>query len=156
MWNVFAGVRGFAVAREKSNAPVGKTPQDVLLAFFAEMYEWERAVVQADKAARRKHQDLDCALWRRRRKAIVSRFCTARKRVYSEPLSFSEQPEYDPATEDITEVVEEKPRRVVVRTQQRAGWKYKRRFAILKKGDRWLIDSWQWSFDGVKWRNGIM
>ena len=132
------------------------TPRDVLVAFFTEMCEWERAVVQADKAARRSHQDIDCDLWRQRRKAIVTRYCTARKRAYSEPLAYGEPPQYDPATEDVTEVVQETPRRVVAYTQQRAGWKCKRRFVVVKKGDRWLVDSWQSSFDGVQWRRGII
>jgi NTF2 fold immunity protein len=127
------------------------TPEAVLRAFFAAMCKWER---HAFKEAEKTEEPDDAALLEGRNK-IVTEYCTAKRRVYSEPLSYGDPPEYDPRTEDVIEVVEESPSRVVIFTKQREGFKNKRRFVLMRKSGRWLLDSWQWQ-DGTKWQRGII
>src|SRR5438105_2766503 len=85
------------------------TPAVVLRAFFSAMCLWERKAFKASEGPR----ELSDAVLRKTRKAIVSEYCTPRRRVYSEPLAYGDPPEYDPDTEEILEAIEESPSRVV-------------------------------------------
>lgn len=143
------------MSEDRANNPAEMTAREVLMAFLTEMCAWERAACKADQTARRGHQNIDPEIWAAQRDAITGKYCTPKKRVYSGPLSFGEPPQYDPETEDITEIVEESPRRMVFLTQQRAGFKNKRRFVVLNRGSQWFVDNWQW-LKGDKWSRGVI
>jgi hypothetical protein len=128
-------------------------PEDVLRAFWTAMCAWERRAWQSFKTARQ--VDLNVAALSAERAAIIGEHCTPKPRVYSGPLSCGDPPQYDPDTEDVLEVVQETARRVAIHTQQRVGFKNRRKFIMLKQGDRWLLDNWQVLL-GSKWSRGII
>lgn len=129
---------------------------DVLRAFWAAMYKWERRAWRLCRPSKATGAAvLDTTPLETERAAIVTKFCTPKRRAYSEGFSCGDPTKYDPTTEDVLEVVAESPRRVVVHTQQRAGSEDRRRYVLLRRGDHWLLDSWQWECDG-KWERGII
>jgi hypothetical protein len=126
---------------------------DVLRAFWTAMCEWERRAVRLARAAR--PAILDVAPLAAERDAIIETYCTPKRRVFSKSVGFGDPPEYDPDNEWVLEVVAETPRRVVIHTQQVGGFQQRRRYAVLRRGDRWLLDGWQ-SLSGEKWVRGII
>ena len=144
------------MAKSLSQTGEGPRPEVVLRAFFVAMNRWERSVWRANERllkAGRPHQ-LDQNHWLQQKLAIIVEHCTAKRRVYTEGLSFGDPPKYDPA-EEITGVEYESSSRVVVFTQQLTGFENRRRFVLLKRGGRWQIDNVQWQ-DGRRWERDIL
>jgi hypothetical protein len=128
-------------------------PMEVLTAFWVAMCEWERRAFRTLKTADR--TALDVARLQAERAMIVSEFCTPKRRAYSEPLSCGDPTMYDPDTEEVLEAVSDSPRRIVIHTLQRTGFKDRRKYILLRRGDWWLLDNWQ-SLSAGKWRRGII
>ena len=128
------------------------TPQEVLLAFWAAMNKWERRVIREDE----KSGDVDRKSVIKERDEIIDEYCTPKRRVGSKGLSFGFPPKFDPKTEEILEIVDESPTRVVIYTQEHAGFENKRRFVMLRQGGRWSLDSFQWQLVNKKWERGII
>jgi hypothetical protein len=128
-------------------------PVDVLRAFWTAMCEWERRAFRFSQMTPLTRENV--APLANERAAIVAEYCTPKKRVNSEPFSCGDPPQYDPDNEDVLEVVAEGPRRVVVHTQQRAGFQDRRKYVVLRRENRWFIDSWQ-SLSNGKWARGIV
>jgi NTF2 fold immunity protein len=126
-------------------------PVEVLFAFFAAMRKWER---HAFREFEKSGEVADDALLEGRNK-IIAEYCTPKRRAYSESLSFGDPPEYDPKIEHVMKVVEESSSRVLIFTKRTDEFAEKRRYLLLRKGGRWLLDSWQWQ-DGKKWARGII
>ena len=68
------------------------SPKEVLFAFFAAMCRWERYAFRRTEKVGEAEDD---ALLEGRNR-IITEYCTPKRRVYSEPLSFGDPPEYDP------------------------------------------------------------
>lgn len=126
-------------------------PKEVLFAFFAAMCKWER---HAFRESEKSGEAADDALLEGRNR-IIAEYCTPKRRAYSEPLCFGDPPEYDPKIEQVLKVVEESSSRVLIFTKRTDEFEEKRRYSLLRKGGRWLLDSWQWQ-DGKKWARGII
>ena len=74
---------------------------------------------------------------------------TARRKSASKDGKTASPSDYDPQTQMILETIYETPRRVLIDTvdQKRFGKKY--RYVLLKKSEKWLIDSKKfYAFDG--------
>lgn len=128
-------------------------PVEVLRAFWTAMCDWERRAFQLRPSPQ--SAALDVAQVVAERTAIIAEYCTPKRRVSSESLTCGDPTVYDPAAEDVQEVVTESPHRVVIYTQRRAGFKERRKYVLLRRGDRWLLDRWQW-LRGGKWDRGII
>jgi hypothetical protein len=87
---------------------------------------------------------------------IFAKYCTPKKRAYGRPenVSIGYPPDYeaDPAMEPITSVETPTRSRIVIETKQQFNLKYRCQYVLLKKGDRWLVDSkkiwsngWEWT-----------
>lgn len=122
-------------------------PQDVLHQFFRAMNDWERTAWERESDwVQRKRQgqtvgDLDeiRKSYQAQLQEIFAQFCTPKKRSRS---LISKKPEYDPDGEHLMEVVPVSARKVVIRTQQTtASLNTKCEYVLMKKGDRWLVDS---------------
>jgi hypothetical protein len=72
---------------------------------------------------------------------IFRKFCTAKDRPYGRQGSFQHPPEYDPSTEEILEVVEESPRRVVIKTKQHSAFQNFCQYVLVSQRGTWRIDS---------------
>ena len=84
-------------------------------------------------------------------------YCTAKKRVYSSSHGVGAPPKYEPQ-ENLTGVTVN-GRRAELTTIQRKGrlGRYECLYVMLKKGDRWLIDSKKERCVGLKeWKNTIL
>ena len=147
---------GVGVKKRAEQTSVEQSPEDVLKAFFAAMCKWERAAYKASRASERAGQGLPADELLRQKLAILGEYCTPKRRVYAEAVCYSSPPEYDPRTEPITRVVAESETRVVVYTQQQTGFEHERRFVLLRRGGRWLVDNKQWRGGGEKWERDIL
>ncbi|MGL6076416.1 MAG: NTF2 fold immunity protein [Fimbriiglobus sp.] len=134
--------------------PSPLSPLEMLRAFWTAMCEWEKRAWSTSQAAR--HVGFDPAPLLAERAMILAQFCTPKPRKQSEPFSCGVPTMYDPDIEDVLEVIEESARRVVVHTQQRAGFGERRRYVILLRDNQWRLDSWQSQSDGGNWDRGII
>jgi uncharacterized protein len=130
-----------------------ETPREVLNAFFAALRDWEREALRQNEEAERAGRALDVASLRQQREAILARYCTRRRRVYSSIVSYGKFLSYDPDAEEVLEVKEEPGRRVVIVTRQQTGFRSRRRFVLVKQAGRWRVDSKQ-VFEDRRWRRG--
>lgn len=135
-------------------------PVEVLYAFIKAMNQWEleshfelRRILPESGHVIAQHivteydQRKDQKL-----KQIFSLYCTVRERPYGRLGSFRHPPEYDPATEQVLEIVDESKRRVIIFTQEGSGFQHKNRYVLLRKADKWLIDNKQWLDPDGKWQ----
>jgi uncharacterized protein len=145
------------VAKSQPPTDEGSQPEDVLRAFFVAMHRWERAVLRQNRQFEKAGclHEFDQQDWLCKRLAIIADYCTAKRRVYTEGLSFGDPPKYHPRHEEITRAVYESAVRVVLFTQQHYGLEECRRYVLLKRGGRWLLDNVQ-SQDGRRWERGIL
>jgi hypothetical protein len=119
-----------------------KPPREVLLSFIKAMHDWEN---EAWEASRRARNEADPAAYiahvQQRMNDIFTEYCTAKKRSYGRLGSFQHPPEYDPGTEQILQVVEESPRRVLIHTQQQTGFGNHCQYVLIKQRGEWRIDN---------------
>jgi len=128
------------MAKRTAKLPEERRPEDVLWAFFRAHRQLTRDLNREDRAAARSGRELDYTPFKERLKAILAEYCTPRPRPQSEMLSWG-TPEYDPKTEQLVKLVYESPRRAVVYTRQTSGFESERRFVVLRKSGRWLVDA---------------
>jgi hypothetical protein len=125
-------------------------PESVLRAFILSMYRWE--------AEAAKHvPNLDWSKAKADYDKAFAPYCTAKKRVYSSSHSISASPDYEPQ-ENLTGVIVNSRRAelTTIQRKERLG-RYERLYVMLKKGDRWLIDSKKDRCVGLKeWKNTIL
>jgi hypothetical protein len=146
-------LRGFCAARKGGETVVQSepaTPEEVLKAFFTAMRDWEAEAFRQAGEAERAGRPLETTPLRQQREALLARYCTRRRRVFSSIVCYGATPEYDPDKEDILQVEEVSDRRVVIHTRQRTGFKHQRRFTLLKHQGRWLVDG-KLYLAGRKW-----
>ena len=132
-------------------------PAEVVRRFIADMHEWESQTLAAYETAKKSGQVEP--FWESTRQTleqVFSRWCTPKERKAGRLGSFSNPPEYQPDHEVILETDIESSRRASVHTQQGTGFKQKRKYILLKKGDRWIIDSVKWQTHEGTWSNGIL
>lgn len=119
-----------------------KAPRAVLVEFIAAMCKWE---IESWEHMRRMRNAPEPFSYRpdvlQRMNEIFAAFCTIKDRPHGRHGSFQHPPEYDPATGQILEVVEESPRRVVIQTQQGSGFRNRCQHVLLQKGGEWRIES---------------
>lgn len=122
-------------------------PEEVLRAFWTEMNQWEvtayRTMPPAGSGER--WEKFVAEVWPAWQ-PIFEKYCTPKKRVHRSSglhRSIGSPPQYDPKEEMITEVIEESPSRVVVKTLRTfpLGEYF---YVLLKRGGHWCIDSRQW------------
>src|SRR5262249_23162857 len=111
-------------------------PLDLLQAFWSAMCEWERKACRIVQAAKPVLPGVTAR--GRGGAAIIAEYCTTKRRAYSQPFSCGDPTMYDPAHEEVLEIVNESANRMVVHTQQRAGFKERRKYVLLRRNDRWL------------------
>jgi hypothetical protein len=147
----FAARRGGKAKTTKKEAKAGtrlpaaedaKAAGEVVKGFLKAMNGWERAAAKAWK------QDRDVEELRPDRDAIFARYCTVKKRAYSEVLGFSEPPSYSPRKESIQGVEQKGPSRLEVLTQRKPAGAGRRLWVLRKKGGAWRIDSLKESTGG--------
>lgn len=123
-------------------------PQEVLRAFWAEMHAWEADAYRAmpgypEGEAWERFQAEVWPAW----VPIFEKFCTPKKRAHAPTglhRGIGSPPQYDPQEELITEIAEESPTRVVIKTLRTLFPMGEFFYVLLKRGGRWLIDSRQW------------
>jgi hypothetical protein len=123
-------------------------PEEVLCAFWREMYEWE---LEAARSYSRNRSNGTMEQWPEQMQAswkpIFEKYCTKKKRVRSEYRSIGTPFYYDPRYENILEVTYTSTRRVLIKTQQVE--KVKGEFipmgeyfyVLLKQRGKWLVDN---------------
>lgn len=131
-------------------------PEEVLLGFLAAMRAWDRA------AWERKRQEGDSVppderqgRLDRERRAVLDQFCTPKERKYA-VAHLSDPPQYDPATEEVARREDHGPGEVFLYTVAAAWMNQRRRYALVNKGGRWLIDTIAWQTAGGTWARGIL
>jgi hypothetical protein len=142
---------------QNSHSDAFADPAQVVRRFITDMHQWESQTLSAYEMAKKSEQYE--AFWDMGREAlgkVFSRWCTPKERKYGRLGSFSDPPEYQPEHEAILETILESSRRASVHTQRTTGFGHKRKYVLLKKGDRWLIDSVKWQTHDGKWSNGIL
>lgn len=140
-----------------SDADSFAEPAKVVRGFIADMHQWELETAVASAAAKKSDRyDAFTSATRKSLSKVFARWCTPKERSYGRCGSFQDPPEYQPDYEKILEVVLESSRRCSVYTQQGTGFKNKQKYVLLKKGNRWQIDSVKWQLNDGKWANGIL
>lgn len=130
-------------------------PLAVLKGFIAEMNRWE---LESWRMSREARHTSDPASWQKPVAAakgrIFSRYCSPKHMKYADTGGFGKPPNYDPATEQVLEVVTEKPGRVSIFTRQpTASSPRKCQYVLLKKDGRWWIDNKkEFDFEGRPYR----
>jgi hypothetical protein len=88
---------------------------------------------------------------------IVAAFLTGRERAYVPSGSYSVPPEYDPATESVTQVVPKTKSQVVVHTDRTSGFGGgPREYVVKRQGEAWLIDSVSLVIGGKKMKMTLL
>jgi hypothetical protein len=147
---------GMKVAKRAAQQSTETPPDDVLKAFFAAMFQWEEEAYQASDVAKKSGRGQPVKQLLQQKMAILSKYCTPKRRVYSEAVSITRPSSYDHRTQPITRIEAESGSRVVIYTQQLTGFQNEQRFVLLRRGGKWLMDSMQWRCGGVKWERGIL
>ena len=114
------------------------SPESVLRAFILSMHRWELAAVAASR------DSLDFDRIREAERAAFEPYCTVKERSHGRCGSFGTPPQYAP-DEALISVTVVNTRRVELVTRQSKG-RFSRsecRYVLLRKADRWLIDSLQ-------------
>ena len=139
------------------DATIYADPAEVVRRFIADMHDWEARTLLDYRSSEPSQSDAFISQARASLGEIFIRWCTPKERKHGRLGSFSDPPEYQPEHEAILEAVIESPRRACVLTQQGTGFREKRKYVLLKKADRWLIDNVKWWQVSVnEWANGIL
>ncbi len=131
-------------------------PAEVVRRFIADMHAWEVQTAASHRAARKSGLESPWEVTRTLLAQVFERWCTPKDRKQGRLGSFSTPPEYQPEHEPVLETSYKTASRACVYTQQRTGFKNKRRYVLLKKSDRWLIDNVKWHTHGGKWEKGSL
>lgn len=132
----------------------------ILKQFIAEMNRWEQQcykdlrktnLATADLAAANQ-KDLDAM------NEIFTKYCTPKKRTNNHVGAYGNPPEYDPSVEKIVDIESVSKKKIIIYTQKELGArvKFKYRYTLMKKGDRWLIDNREWFGLNNKWEKAIL
>jgi hypothetical protein len=143
---------------------VEQSPEETLRAFIHAMHQWEleehqhssnlRIRLRTETVSEEEISRMQQATLARQQQ-IFDRYCTPEPRPHGRQGSFGHPPEYDPA-ETIIEVEQRSPARLHIFTQQRTGFRHKRRYVLLKQKGRWLIDSVQWQASDGSWQRDTL
>jgi hypothetical protein len=112
------------------------------------MNQFEKHAAGLDKSAPRKPSVTQAIL--HSQQTLFDLFCTPAKRPYGRNGSYQIPPEYDPAGESLISVTLPKPSRAELTTRDERA-KEEFLYVLLKKKDRWLLDSKQRRTLGAKW-----
>ncbi len=116
-------------------------PEAVLGCFMVEMNRWERESWQrlrASPSGTAVYEPIGQELDR-----IFARYCTPKKRPQGRQnsLGVASPPDYDPASQTITNVVHETSRRASVYTVDTYRFNRELCYVLIKRGGKWLLDS---------------
>lgn len=137
------------VGEDLSNVDYAR-PESVLRAFILSMHRWEAE-------AARHVPNLDWSKAKADYDKAFAPYCTAKKRVYSSSHCIGAWPKYEPQ-ENLTGVIVNGRRAelTTIQSKERLG-RYECLYVMLKKGDRWLVDSKKERCVGLKeWKNTIL
>jgi NTF2 fold immunity protein len=122
--------------------PAFSDPVQVLTAFISEMNRWELTSWRMSREARGTADPSSYQKPVAEEKArIFTKYCAPKHLKFANIGGFSRPPTYDPQSEQILEVVTEKPGRVSIYTLRTSALRGKRQYVLLKKDGRWWIDN---------------
>jgi hypothetical protein len=139
------------------DADVYTDPSRVVRRFIEDMHDWEARTLLEFRSLDPSKAE---AFWARTCASlgeVFARWCTPKERKLGRNGSFADPPDYQPEHEVHLKTIVESPRRACVQTWQGTGFRHKRMYVLLKKSDRWLIDSVKWWHASAgKWAKGIL
>lgn len=127
-------------------------PAEVVRRFIADMHKWELQTSASHRSAKMSGLETPWAATHASLAEVFDRWCTPNDRKQGRLGSFRTPPEYQPEHEPVLETTYESANRACVYTQQGTGFKHKRTYVLLKKADRWLIDSVTRLTHGGEWK----
>jgi NTF2 fold immunity protein len=126
--------------------------------FMTEMNQWElsclRALDHLDLASgglASKEAEFKSDLDR-----IYNKYCTLEKRKYTHLGSYGNPPIYDPRTEKIVDMIVENRNRMIVLSQRDIGLITQYKYVVLRRNEKWLIDSRARLDRNGKWQSAIL
>ncbi|MGV3755295.1 MAG: ankyrin repeat domain-containing protein, partial [Verrucomicrobiota bacterium] len=124
------------------------SPEKVLRGFIFAMNQFEKNATRLDKPTSRTPAVTQAIL--HSQQTVFDLFCTPAKRPYGRNGSYRIPPEYNPDGESLISVTHPKPSRTELITRDEQA-KEEFLYVLLKKKDRWLLDSKQRRTLGANW-----
>ena len=132
-------------------------PQSVLYAFINAMHQWEDNAYKLKQS--QPHAEFSFTEHSRLHDEILKQFCTEKKRTYSAAHSVGWPYDFSLEEKLIDIQIKNKNRQefMTQKPKEPSGMRYEKLYVLLRKGDKWLVDSYKTRVLGhEKWNAAIL